>query len=105
MSQPSPNWHGFPREKISWYPTVNMDKCTGCGVCFTGCGRKVFSFDFDNKKALVNQPTACMVGCVTCMNTCLFDAITFPAIEELRDFMKKEKILVNAKKELEAAQA
>ena len=27
-------WHGISREEIEWYPTIDYDKCVGCGMCF-----------------------------------------------------------------------
>jgi len=95
-----PAWHGIPRENIEWHPTVDNEKCTGCGVCFTSCGKKVYGFDFALKKPVVVQPQACMVGCITCANTCLFDAISFPSVKGLRQFMRKSKVLVTVKQEL-----
>lgn len=74
-------WHGVPREEIDWHPSVDEDSCIGCGTCVTGCNRLVYRFDYDRKKAVVVDPLNCMVGCVTCMNTCPSHAISFPPLE------------------------
>jgi CDP-4-dehydro-6-deoxyglucose reductase len=74
-------WHGIPREQIDWHPTVDEAACIGCGTCITGCGRLVYRFDFERKKPLVVDPLNCMVGCITCANTCPTHAISFPALE------------------------
>ena len=63
-------WHGVPREQISWAPTIEPELCNGCGLCVTSCGRAVFRYDYENRMAVVAEPVQCMVGCVTCANTC-----------------------------------
>jgi CDP-4-dehydro-6-deoxyglucose reductase, E3 len=83
-------WHGIPREEIDWHPIVDVDACIGCGNCVTSCGRLVYQFDFDREKAVVAEPLHCMVGCMTCANTCPSHAISFPDPEVL-------KPLVNAR--------
>jgi CDP-4-dehydro-6-deoxyglucose reductase len=93
-------WHGIPRENIKWHPTVDEGKCIGCGMCVTGCGRKVYGFDYEKKKPVVLRPNNCMVACVTCANTCLKDAISFPPATEVREIIKKEKLLAKALSEL-----
>jgi len=59
-------WKGVPREEIDWHPIVDTDKCTGCGMCVTSCGRKVFDYDVENKKAVVVRALQCMVGFTSC---------------------------------------
>jgi NAD-dependent dihydropyrimidine dehydrogenase PreA subunit len=93
-------WHGILREEIKWNPTVDESKCVGCGMCVTGCGRKVYGFDYEKKKPVVVRPNNCMVACVTCANTCLKDAISFPPVDDVRQLMKKEKLLAKAMEEL-----
>ncbi len=93
-------WHGIDREAIVWHPTVDEKKCIGCGMCVTGCGRKVYGFDYDKKKPVVLRPVNCMVACVTCANTCLQEAINFPPVEQVRELIRKEKLLVRSKEEL-----
>jgi hypothetical protein len=46
------------------------------------------------------RPSNCMVACVTCANTCLQDAISFPPVEGVRVLIRKEKILARAMAEL-----
>ena len=95
-------WHGIARETIAWNPTVDEKKCIGCGMCATGCGRKVYGFDYERNKPVVLRPVNCMVACVTCANTCLQDAISFPSVGSVRELIKKEKLLARAKEELKA---
>ena len=94
-------WHGIPREEIVWHPTVDESKCIGCGMCATGCGRGVYGFDYDSKKPVVRNKTNCMVACVTCANTCLKDAISFPPVENIRELILKNKLLAANKEELD----
>lgn len=95
-------WHGIPREEIKWHPTIDEEKCIGCGFCVTGCGRKVYGFDYETKKPVVLRPNNCMVACVTCANACLEGAISFPPVGYVRELIKKEKLLAKALKELKA---
>jgi NAD-dependent dihydropyrimidine dehydrogenase PreA subunit len=94
-------WKGIPREEINWAPIVDRDKCTGCGMCVTSCGRSVFDYDWENKKAIVARPLQCMVGCTSCEVWCVFNAISFPDKNYIREVIKKRGILNLAKKEIE----
>ena len=76
-------WHGIPRERITWNPTVHDDACIGCGTCVTGCSRLVYRYDFERQKATVADPLNCMVDCTTCANTCPASAISFPPLESV----------------------
>ena len=72
-------WHGVPREQIDWAPTIEPELCNGCGLCVTSCGRAVFRYDYENRMAVVTESFQCMVGCVTCANTCPTDAFNLEA--------------------------
>lgn len=95
-------WKNIPREEINWNPIIDVEKCTGCGMCVTSCGRNVFDFDFKNNKAVVARPLNCMVGCTSCECWCIFNAISFPERQYVRDLIKKKHILAIAKKQLKA---
>ena len=94
-------WKGIPREEIEWYPIIDKEKCTGCGMCITSCGREVFDYDVENKKAVVARPYQCMVGCTSCQVWCVFNAISFPDPKYVKNLIKERKVLVLAKKQLE----
>lgn len=94
-------WKGIPREEIDWHPIIDEDRCVGCGFCFTTCGRDVFDYDKERKKAIVARPLQCMVGCTSCEIWCIFDAISFPDKKVVRDFIKEKKIIPQVRKELE----
>jgi CDP-4-dehydro-6-deoxyglucose reductase len=93
-------WHGIPREKIKWHPIVDEDACIGCGTCVTGCGRLVYRFDYESKKAVVADPLNCMVGCVTCANTCPTKAISFPPLDEISSLLFKPETHHSIEEEL-----
>jgi formate hydrogenlyase subunit 6/NADH:ubiquinone oxidoreductase subunit I len=35
-------WHGIPRDKIPWYPTIDYKKCINCGKCEDYCIEGVY---------------------------------------------------------------
>ena len=94
-------WKGMPREEITWHPKIDENRCTGCGICVTSCGRNVFDYDWERKKAVVARPLQCMVGCTSCQVWCVFDAISFPEPQYVKDLIKKKGILSIARKQLE----
>jgi NAD-dependent dihydropyrimidine dehydrogenase PreA subunit len=95
-------WHGIPREQIDWHPTVVPERCVGCGICTTSCGKNVFAFDYGANKPVVIAPQMCMVGCTTCATTCPEDALDFPSRGYVRQIIKKNKVLTQAKNLLRA---
>lgn len=98
-------WHNVPRSEIAWAPTVVADRCIGCGLCVTSCGRNVYSFDYAKKIPVVTSPQLCMVGCTTCATTCTQDVIEFPSRGYIRQLIKRQHVLRRVKDELEANRA
>jgi CDP-4-dehydro-6-deoxyglucose reductase len=98
-------WHGVPRQEIDWHPTVVTDRCIGCGLCVTSCGRQVYGFDYAQNTAVVANPLNCMVGCTTCATVCTQDAIEFPSQGFIRHLIKERKLLRKAKDQLKANRA
>jgi len=101
MAEASNTWQGIPRDQIEWAPAIDESLCIGCGLCVTTCGRKVFDYDFEKRKAVTARPTACMVGCVTCENLCPQKAIGFPPVSYIAHLIKENHVLVEAKRKLE----
>lgn len=93
-------WKGMDRKTIKWGPIIDRSKCRGCGMCFTSCGRNVYGFDVKTNKAAVLKPLNCMIGCTTCQTYCVFDAISFPDRESVREIIRKHGLLKMAKNEL-----
>lgn len=89
---------GYPREKVEWYPTIDSEKCVKCGMCMN-CGKSVY--DWTEKGAVVARPYQCVVGCTTCANLCLGNAITFQNIDDIRALYKKEGVWSKVKKKLQ----
>jgi CDP-4-dehydro-6-deoxyglucose reductase, E3 len=94
-------WKGILRQEIDWHPSIDEDRCTGCGMCITSCGREVFDYDVQNKKSIVANPFQCMVGWTSCRTWCIFDAISFPDPQYVKDLIREKKILLLAKHQLE----
>ncbi|MGB9553858.1 MAG: FAD-binding oxidoreductase [bacterium] len=85
-------WHGIPREKVHWNPTVDENACIGCGTCVTGCSRLVYRFDFEKNKSVVYDPLNCLVGCTTCANICPANAISFPPLETVESLISQSTV-------------
>lgn len=81
--------HRIPREKLPWYPTVDIERCIGCKNCFNFCKNNVFDWDEENNIPKVVNPYNCVLGCAACANICEEAALRFPTIQEIRDLMKK----------------
>ncbi|UNQ73803.1 4Fe-4S dicluster domain-containing protein [Infirmifilum sp. NZ] len=79
-------WHGLPRERFEWHPSIDYSKCTGCGLCFVTCGHDVFHWDRKSGKPVVAKPGDCVMGCTTCGKLCPAEAITFPS--DAREFIQ-----------------
>ena len=98
-------WHGIDRNAIDWQPKIDEAKCIGCGLCATTCGRKVYKYDYENKKSKVVNPNNCMVACQTCANLCPAGAITFAEGADTRGkaqkIVRETRILPAVQKELE----
>ena len=98
-------WHDIPRSEIDWQPAVVADRCVGCGVCVTSCGRGVYAFDYEQNRPAVVAPEMCMVGCTTCATICTQDAIEFPAQGYIRHLIKERKVLRQSKDMLRSSRA
>ena len=78
-------YHGIPREEIRWFPRINYELCTNCGLCFKFCKRGVYTIE-DGLK--VTNPYRCVVSCTGCMTQCKEGALSFPSLVELREELK-----------------
>jgi NAD-dependent dihydropyrimidine dehydrogenase PreA subunit len=78
-----------PREKIPWYPTVEIKKCDGCGDCISFCPKSVYESDTETHRAKVTNPYGCVVGCNQCEQLCKSGAISFPKYEEIQKIIQE----------------
>ena len=97
MNENNGSWHEIPRTEITWNPSIISERCIGCGMCVTSCGRGVFTFDYESNKPLVSTPQMCMVGCTTCATICTRDAIEFPSRGYIRQLIRDKKLLTQSK--------
>ncbi len=87
-------WHGIPRNKIPWYPTIDYEKCVTCGKCVEFCHMKVFTTEETEgkKKTVVSNPYRCVVTCTGCDPVCPAGAIEHPSkrefVTKLRELRK-----------------
>ena len=83
-------WHGIPRSKVPWYPTIDYAKCVSCGKCVEFCSLGTYAFEEENgkKKALVKNPNNCVVLCSGCDSICPAGAIKHPSKKEFRENIK-----------------
>jgi MinD superfamily P-loop ATPase len=88
---------GIERNKINWGPTIDPEKCTGCGMCLN-CGKNVFVYE--NGKSMVAHYSDCVPGCSTCRSLCEGNAISFPSLKELRQVYKQNEIWKIVKEEM-----
>lgn len=65
---------------------------------YLNCDKNVFSWE-DNHPILTHS-NDCVVGCSTCANLCLGNAISFPQIEEVRNLYQENDIWVKVKNQL-----
>ena len=96
-------WFGAPRSDIHWGPTVNYDKCIGCGLCYVTCGgRVVYDWDVATNRPIVARFDNCSPGCNTCANLCPAEAITFPDLAAIRTPRDEHNVIAKARKKVAA---
>ena len=88
---PEETYHGVPRSKIPWYPTIDYEKCINCGKCVDYCHMGVFEFEEKEgkKRSVVKNPNSCVMLCTGCDQICPAGAITHPPKKETREIIKK----------------
>ncbi len=92
-----PWFAGISRDRIPWGPTIDPKKCVKCGMCMN-CGKNVYDWTPDGP--VVARPSNCVVGCTTCGNLCLGNAISFPDLGAIREIYRREKIWSKVKNAL-----
>lgn len=83
-------YEGVPRNKISWDPKIDHNKCITCGKCVDFCHMNAFKFEEKNgKKRIVVNPNSCVVFCRGCEDICPAGAISHPSEEETQKVIDK----------------
>lgn len=84
-------YHGVPRSKIPWNPTIDYEKCVSCGKCVEYCKLGVYEFEETQnaRRAVVKNPANCVVFCTGCEEQCPAGAIKFPSKKETRELIRK----------------
>jgi len=73
----------IPREEIPWYPTIEQELCSNCGICVDFCTHGVYAVE--DVRTMVVAPYNCVVGCSGCESQCTPGAIRFP---DMQDFVQ-----------------
>ena len=83
-------WHGIPRSKIPWYPTIDYEKCASCGKCVDYCKLGTFEFEENGeKRTVVKNPNNCVVLCTGCDGICPVGAIKHQPKKETQEKVKE----------------
>ncbi len=56
-------------------PTVDKEKCIGCGACAAVCPANPNVFEIKDGKSVVVSPDSC-INCGACVTSCPVQAIT-----------------------------
>jgi NAD-dependent dihydropyrimidine dehydrogenase PreA subunit len=83
------NDNKIPREKIPWYPSVDISLCLNDKKCFEFCPHGVYTWNEELLQPAVTNPYECIVGCSNCIPVCPSNAISFPSMDEIMDIMMK----------------
>ncbi|MGC8661978.1 MAG: 4Fe-4S dicluster domain-containing protein [Nitrososphaeria archaeon] len=97
-------WHGVERSHYQWFPVINYEACTGCGMCLLTCGNNVFAWSSDKDAPVIANPGSCVLGCTTCGKLCPEYAITFQGDpkEFVGKLIRENRIFPEVRRELDA---
>ncbi len=70
-------WSDITHDTLPWYPSIAVEKCTGCKTCFKYCKNGVLAFNKTRRKVRVKYPSRCRPGCRSCARFCPRRAIAF----------------------------
>ena len=84
-------WHGIPRSKIPWYPTIDYEKCVSCGKCADYCELGTYTLEEKEgkKRPVVKNPYNCVVLCNGCDAICPAGAIMHLSKKETRALIRE----------------
>lgn len=84
-------YKGIPRALIPWFPTIDYEKCVGCGKCVEYCTLGVYFYEENGgeKRPVVVNPNNCVVLCKGCQDICPSNAIAHPSRKETVNLIRK----------------
>lgn len=80
---------GIPRQLIPWYPTIDQELCTSCGVCVEACKHETYAYGENPGEVFVASPYHCEVYCESCRFQCPTGAIAFPDRKAIKQLFKE----------------
>jgi len=83
---------GIPRKLIPWFPTIDDELCSGCGLCVKACKHETYAFRDDASKVVVANPYHCEVYCESCRFQCPVGAISFPDRKAIKLVFKELRL-------------
>lgn len=91
QSDQSDAYTGIPRERIPWFPTIDVARCQSEACqqeCIAACPQGVYRREADGR-VIVARPMSCTVGDISCSFQCPLDAIRFPSQRDLRRMLRQ----------------
>jgi len=80
---------GIPRKMIPWFPTIDGELCSSCGLCVKACKHGTYAFLDDSDQVVVANPYHCEVYCESCRFQCPVGAISFPDRKTIKLLFKE----------------
>ena len=92
---------GIPRAMIPWAPSIDSEKCIGCGDCLEFCPNDVYLLFEADQKMQVANPNNCVPMCDRCITSCPNEAISFPDKEKMKKILQDLRQQIHAQPRVE----
>ena len=83
---------GIPRKLSPWFPTIDYELCSNCGLCVKACKHGTYGFNDDSDQVIVANPYHCEVYCESCRFQCPVGAISFPDRKGIKLIFKELRL-------------
>ena len=83
---------GIPRKLIPWFPTIDDELCSDCGLCVKACKHGTYEYRENADDVIVANPYLCEVYCESCRFQCPVGAISFPDRKAIKLVFKKLRL-------------
>lgn len=80
---------GIPRRLIPWFPTIDRELCSNCGLCVKACKHDTYALSGNPGEVVVANPYHCEVYCESCRFQCPKEAISFPDRRAVKQVIKE----------------